>query len=103
MDNALDAVSKASEKIIKLDVEFGKGGLFVKVENSFNGEIIYATDTAEDRKRIASTKNSEEHGYGLRNIQQSIEKYDGYMNTSHTENIFSSIVFLYVDDAVLAV
>jgi len=98
LDNALEAVAKASEKFIKLDIEFGKGGLFTKVENSFNGEINYATGDDENEKRIASLKSGEAHGYGLKNIQQSVEKYDGYMKISHTKDIFSSTVFLYVYD-----
>ena len=101
LDNALEAVAKTNEKFIKLDIEFAKGGLFTKVENSFNGEINYGTGNAEDRKPITSSKGKE-HGYGLKNIQQSIEKYDGYMKISHTENIFSSIVFLYVDNLDMA-
>jgi len=106
LDNALEATKKADEKMIKLDIEFARGGLFAKVENSFNGEINYATDNAEDEKRnekrIVSTKRAEEHGYGLSNIKQSIEKYDGYMKISHTESMFSTTVFLYVDDMAVA-
>ena len=98
LDNALDAVAKTNNKFIDLDIEFGKGGLFVKIDNSFNGEVNYITDNVEDGKQIASLKSGEQHGHGLKNIKQSIEKYDGYLKTSHTENIFSSLVFLYVDD-----
>ena len=98
LDNALEAVAKTTNKMIKLDIEFVKGGLFAKVENSFNGEICYITDNNEDGKRIASLKGDEEHGYGLKNIQQSIEKYNGHMKISYTESIFSTIVFLYISD-----
>jgi len=102
LDNALEAVAKTSEKFIKLDIEFGKGGLFLKVENSFNGEVNYDTSSVENTRQIKSLKNGEEHGFGLKNIQQSIEKYDGYMKISHTENIFSVVVFLYVDGLDMA-
>ena len=98
LDNALEAVAKTNEKFIKLDIEFGKGGLFTKVENSFNGEINYVADNTESRRQITSLKGGEEHGYGLMNIQQSIEKYDGYMKISNIENTFHSMVFLYVED-----
>ena len=97
LDNALEAVAKAAEKMIKLDVEFGKGGLFAKVDNSFNGEVRYLAKQTGADKQIVSLKSGDEHGYGLKNIRQSIEKYDGYMKTTYTENIFSTVVFLYVD------
>ena len=92
LDNALEAVTKTSEKFIKLDIEFVKGGLFAKVENSFNSEIKFS-----EEKQIISLKTSQEHGYGLKNIKQSVEKYNGYMEITHTENTFSTGVFLYVN------
>jgi len=93
LDNALEAVAKASEKFIKLDIEFIKGGLFAKVENSFNGEIRYSKE-----KQVTSLKAGNEHGYGLKNIRQSVEKYGGHMEITHTENTFSTGVFLFIGD-----
>ena len=98
LDNALEAVAKVEEKIIKLDIAYDKGGLFAKVENSFNGEIKYSDGKGEEEKQIVSLKGNNEHGYGLKNIKKSIEKYDGYMKITNTENIFSVGVFLYVDE-----
>ncbi|MCL1917942.1 MAG: ATP-binding protein [Peptococcaceae bacterium] len=99
LDNALEAVAKADEKIIILDIEFGKGGLFLKMDNSFNGEIEYLdVQAGVEEKQIASLKEGEGHGYGLKNIRKSLEKYNGYMKITHTESIFSVGVFLYVDD-----
>jgi len=96
LDNALEAVAKAKEKTIKIDIKFSKGGLFVKVENSFNGEVKYDVDKAKNP--IISSKSGNEHGYGLRNINQSVEKYNGHIKISHTESTFSTGVFLYVSD-----
>ena len=93
LDNALDAVAKVNEKVIKLDIVFDKGGLLTKVENSFNGEIKYSGE-----QRILTTKDEDGHGYGLKNIRQSVEKYNGYIKFAHDGNIFSTVVFLYVDD-----
>ncbi|MCL1918317.1 MAG: GHKL domain-containing protein [Peptococcaceae bacterium] len=98
LDNALEAVAKVNEKSIKLDVEFGKGILFAKIENSFNGEIKYLEEKAGEEKQIVSLKDDDKHGYGLKNIRQSIEKYNGYMKIIHTDTVFSVGVFLYVDE-----
>jgi len=96
LDNALEAVAKVNEKMIKLDIELIKGALFVKVENSFNGEIKYIVGKVEEEQQIASLKDGFRHGYGLKNIKQSVEKYNGYIKITHTENIFSTGVFLYL-------
>jgi len=97
LDNALEAVEKVSEKVIKLDIKFSKGGLFAKIENSFNGEVKYEEHGKTD-SRIVSLKGGNEHGYGLKNIEQSVEKYNGYMKISHADNTFSTGVFLYTND-----
>jgi len=97
LDNALEAVSKVNDKAIKLDIEFGKSGLFAKIDNSFDGEIKYLEDKTGAKRRIASLKDGNEHGYGLKNIQKSIDKYNGYLKISHTDSIFSAGVLLYVD------
>jgi sensor histidine kinase regulating citrate/malate metabolism len=84
LDNVLNAVAKVEEKIIKMDIAFDKGCLFIKIDNTFNGEVNY----------------SEEHSHGLKNIRKSVEKYNGHMDITHEENIFSVGILLYVDDYV---
>jgi len=97
LDNALEAVTKTTEKFIKLDIEYGKGGLFIRVDNAFNGEISYLDNQIGTEKQIVSSKNSDEHGYGLKNIRQSVEKYNGYLKIIYDKTIFSVVAFLYVD------
>jgi len=97
-DNALDAVAKVNEKIIRLDIVFEKSGLYIKMENSFNGAVKYSNENFIEEKQIISSKSEDEHGYGLKNIRQSIEKYNGYMKITHSDNMFSVGVFLYISD-----
>ena len=94
LDNALDAVAKVDEKIIKLDIAFDKGGLFTKIENSFSGEVKYS-----EEQQMLTSKDEDGHGYGLKNIRQSVEKYNGYMKLAHKDSIFSTVVFLYAEEA----
>jgi sensor histidine kinase regulating citrate/malate metabolism len=98
LDNALDAVAKVEEKVLKLDISFDKGGLFIKLENSFDGEVKYSKE-----QQILTSKNEDGHGYGLKNIRQSVEKYNGYMKLTHNGNNFCSVVFLYVDHNQMAI
>jgi sensor histidine kinase regulating citrate/malate metabolism len=99
LDNAFDAVAKVEDKMIKLDVESSKGSLYIKIDNTFDGEVKYAdgADNAEELDRvIVSRKTASGHGYGLSNIRKSVEKYDGHMDVSHEGNIFSVGILLYV-------
>jgi len=102
LDNALDAVSKVSERFIKVDIEYDRGGLFAKVENSFNGEVDYKEGTAKNKNQIISLKKDGIHGFGLRNIKKSLEKYDGHLEINHDDNIFSVGILLYADVAAEA-
>ena len=46
---------------------------------------------------IVSTKeDSENHGYGLKNIKKTVEKYDGYIEDDHANNTFSVDIILFV-------
>ncbi|MCL1882775.1 MAG: GHKL domain-containing protein, partial [Defluviitaleaceae bacterium] len=49
LENALEAVSKVEEKLIKLDIEYSRGSLFIQIENTFDGVIKYAEGTEENR------------------------------------------------------
>jgi len=97
LDNALDAVAKIEEKIINLNIEASKGNLFIKLDNTFDGEVKYAKGKDGAEKNIVSRKNGDNHGYGLKNIRKSAEKYNGHVDISHEGNIFSVGVLLYVD------
>jgi signal transduction histidine kinase len=99
LDNALDAVSRVSEKTIKLDIEYGRESLFIQVENTFDGVVEYAGEangTNGGNKHLATRKSGDEHGFGLKNVRKSVEKYNGHIDISHDEKFFSVGVLLYV-------
>jgi len=96
LDNALDAVAKVEDKMIKLDIEFSKSNLHIKIENSFDGIIKYTEGKDENEKRITTLKVENEHGYGLENIRKSVEKYNGHMGISYEGKMFSVGILLYV-------
>jgi len=97
LDNALDSVANMEEKIIKLNIKFDKGNLFIKIDNTFDGKIKYE-ENQDDKKLITTQKDSDEHGHGLKNIKKSAEKYNGHVDISHTDNIFTVGLILYIED-----
>ena len=95
LDNALEAVAKVEKKKIKLDIEYSRQTLFIQAENTFDGIVNYE---ASKKKRLSTRKTGGEHGHGLKNIQRAIERYNGHMNITHEDNIFSVTILLYADD-----
>ncbi|MDR0918846.1 MAG: GHKL domain-containing protein [Oscillospiraceae bacterium] len=91
LDNAINAVLKIEVRKINLKIEFDKGRLFINIENTFNGEI-----KRDSIGEIISSNIGDEHGYGLKNIQKSVDKYNGYMEITPTDSSFNVDIFLYI-------
>ena len=94
LDNALEAVKKIDHRFIKLNIDFDKDALLIEMDNSFDGEVAYSNKKMEQGNLI-TLKSEEGHGLGLKNIQRMLDKYDGYMEITHTDEMFSVVVFLY--------
>lgn len=92
LDNSLTAVSKVEkEKHISIKIIYQKGMLMINIINSYNGEIQYS------KGKIVTTKSDvSEHGRGLNNVRNAVEKYDGLLDLTHDERIFTVKVLLYV-------
>jgi len=79
LDNALEAVAKVEEKIIRLNINFSEGDIFIKMENAFDGEA-----------------NGDQRSCGLENIRNSVEKYNGTMDIAYRDHVFSVGLLLHV-------
>jgi len=101
LDNALDAVTKVNEKVIRLSIEMNKGNLCINISNSFDGNIKYADGKPDSVKAgIATLKTGDKHGHGLNNIYKSVAKYNGHADISHDDNVFTVGILLYLDGEV---
>jgi len=91
LDNALEAVAKVADKRINITVAYQKGNLLIQVENTFDGTVKI------DKKHgnLTTLKTDDGHGYGLRNIHKSADKYHGTIELSHENNWFIVEVLLY--------
>jgi sensor histidine kinase regulating citrate/malate metabolism len=85
LDNAIESVSQvedAEKRLISVSIWERNGLVLIQMENYYEGELTQNTQTGLP----ATTKNSpENHGFGLKSILSTIEKYQGHM-TIHTEN-----------------
>lgn len=92
LENSLTALEAVSEnRSLYLKVVYDRGRVIVFVKNTYSTPIKYING------EIVSTKTDDEkHGYGLKNIKRTVEKYDGYMEIDHAQNIFSVDIILFV-------
>ncbi|MCB2296454.1 sensor histidine kinase [Clostridium tagluense] len=85
IENAIEACNKIideGQKYINIKAEIKKFNLVLKISNSFNGEVI------EVGKIIKTSKKSQEHGIGLRNVRKIAEKYNGFFEVKYEERKF---------------
>ena len=88
LDNAIENSSLVDDKIIKFSIKKKLGNIIIECSNSYDGEVNYKD------KKIKSRKN-EEHGYGLKIIKEIVKKYDGEINISHDDNIFTITIMIF--------
>ena len=94
LDNAMEALAKVQEdKKLVINIKLEGSCVYIKVENTFDGNVKYAGKGSGGQ--ITTIKTGDGHGYGLKNIQQAVEKYNGHAKFVHEGNLFSAVVFLY--------
>lgn len=73
LNNALEACEQCEEKRIKLKFVLENGQVVISVKNSMAAE-----PAMENGKLLTSkTKDADEHGMGIRNVAETVEKYGG--------------------------
>lgn len=85
VENAIEACNKMSndcKKYINIKAEIRELQLVIKIENSFNGQVL------KEGNVIKTSKAVEGHGIGLSNVRKITEKYNGYFNVKYNENKF---------------
>ena len=96
LDNALEAVSKLKEEspYIKVRIYRENQGriCIIKIENPFRTPVQY-----NKAGRILTNKREETHGYGLKSVNAAAKRYGGFLQCSHEDNIFTSVLILPLD------
>lgn len=90
LDNAIEACERITkeevEKVIELNMGYDNQSVYFKVKNPLNSETIN-----KNKNRFISSKRliKNNHGYGLLNIQNVIEKYSGHYSINVDEESFT--------------
>lgn len=93
IDNSLQAVSAVEKgRFIDLRMKCTKGMLFIKISNPYKKAV------KKEKGRIVTSKaDKENHGWGLRSIDEILEKYNGTSNINTDNDIFTVTVALYLN------
>ena len=72
-----------------------------KIHSSINEHVNAAIIVQHNtHKNISIKENKEHHGYGLKSIRKTVEKYDGELVVEIRGNIFRAVAFMTCIDYV---
>lgn len=91
LDNALEALEHTKNKYLSVDLKYEKGILVIHICNSYDGTLEQSGKEFVTRKQ-----DRENHGLGLRNVEQIVKKYNGEQVIQTEGSIFKTSVILYV-------
>lgn len=92
IDNAREALNECTQKHYNMKVIYTKGSLIIIQKNTTSNNIVY------DGDRIVSSKSDKHnHGYGLKNIEETAKKYSGFLRVRQENDEFITEVLLYVN------
>lgn len=91
LDNSMEAVSGLDTKVVRLKIIYNHNKLNIEIENKYKGKRNSNKEGYFTTK--ADVKN---HGYGLRNIEIIVEKYDGVMKINDENNVFYVFICLFL-------
>ena len=93
IDNSLEAVAKIDDKEkrnINLVIKNVNQFVAISLENYFVGEI----ELTKDGLPLTTKQDKDYHGYGTKSIKLIVDKYNGNMNISTENNVFSlNVIF----------
>lgn len=93
IDNAITALHDVppNERTLALKIVFSQKRLIIRISNPYRGDII-----CNNGKIATSKKEQAIHGCGLNNIAKAVDKYNGYMQTDYSDNIFTVDIIMYI-------
>ena len=82
LENAIEAAAQADEKRIVLTMQFSAGILFLQIKNTYNGPVRV------EGGHVLGKKSQNNHGIGLRSVQDLVREQNGSLEISVTDQFF---------------
>ena len=91
LNNAIEALKECKKnKVLRIKLELEHGEFLVAIQNSFEGERRKNGDFYDTTKK----KDADLHGYGLKNIRSTVEKYGGFSQFDSVGTEFHAVVII---------
>lgn len=97
LDNAIRAVMEledAMKRVISVKIVIQNSILMIQIQNYYKGSLHF-----ENGLPLTTKKNKRDHGYGMKSIQHTAEKYDGTITVSTENTIFMLQILIPVAEA----
>lgn len=91
LDNSIEATAGQKKSWIKVNIFYCPGRLNLLIANTFSNDLVRKGDWYRTSKAA-----SDKHGFGLKNVQAVVERYEGIMETKDENGIFSVKITLYL-------
>lgn len=91
LDSALEALEHVKEKYLRVELRYQKGVLVIHIRNSYDGKL-----QQKGKDLLTRKKDKENHGWGLRNVEQILKKYSGEQIIKTEGALFTTSIVLYV-------
>ena len=91
LDNAAEALRHVERRSLQVIMNYTKGVLYIGIYNSFDGIVQKHGD-----QFLSLKSDQNEHGIGLHNVEQIVEKYDGTLSIDHSTDMFKVDLLLYI-------
>lgn len=80
LDNAVEAAEKSIGKCVEVECGYRNDRLMILIRNDYKGEVKISNG-----RYITVKTDKENHGYGLLNVERSINKYSGYLKIENND------------------
>ncbi len=89
LNNAFEAAMKVEAMRRKVDISIRtyEDELLIRASNTYNGKLTY-----ENGELVTSKEEKDEHGFGLKNIEEIVKKYNGSMDVKVETEMFVVLV-----------
>ena len=91
LDNAIEALEKTDEKYLFIGLKYQKGLVIIRIYNTFDGKI-----KKKGIQYITQKPDKVNHGIGMKNVKEIVEKYNGEQIIQTTDSLFKTDIVLYV-------
>lgn len=96
LDNAIECEKKIEDKerrLIHVTVTQQKSFLMIRVENYFEGDLKFREGSPATTK-----KDKRMHGYGIKSIRYTVNKYGGALHINHKDNWFELQILIPIQE-----